>query len=99
MKKILIIVVIGVFIFIWSTFDAITKVSISTKIRLHTTYFLDEKIVIEWLEKYHGEALNHQVMLTFINWGLTNEDDFNRILKELNDETGIRIKVLKNQKL
>lgn len=88
---IILILIIGIFTFIWSTFDDIAKASISTKGILETNFFLDDKIIIDWLEKYHGEATNHQIILTFINWGLKNPNDFNRILKKLNNKTVTRI--------
>ncbi len=93
MKKKLIIIpvlTLGIFTFIWSTLDDIGKASISTKVILKTI-FLDDKIIIDWLEKYHGEATNHQIILTFIDWGLKNPNDFNRILEKLNDKTSQRI--------
>lgn len=90
MKKIIILPLL-LMLWFWFTSDAITKTSILTKARLHTNFFLDDQIVVDWLESYHGEASNYQVMLIFVDWGEENRDDFKRIVEKSSDKVKSRV--------
>ncbi|MCP3850183.1 MAG: hypothetical protein GY694_08115 [Gammaproteobacteria bacterium] len=65
----------------WYTEDDIGKVSLATKYMLSTYSKSDQKEMVEWLEKYHGEAPGHQVMLLFADWGISNPAPFVDLLR------------------
>ena len=76
---------IGLISFSYYTGDAIEKSAIDTMLRLHgyRIGFCQRTCINEWLTKYHGEAPDHQAMITFVSFGLGHTDLFLKILREL----------------
>lgn len=90
MKKILLVflsvLIIGTVAFgilVWTTADAIGRAAMSTSTLLMAKPVVNEETVIKWLEANHGEAPDHQVMLTFARWGIENPQDFVLFLRRL----------------
>lgn len=79
-------------IFTWTYSDDISKAALCTSFILGTQEFRNTDEVVKWLEKYHGEAPGHQVMITFSEWIIKNPLASQNIISALNDKTRERLR-------
>ena len=73
--------------FVWYTSDAIGRASLSTSTLLLAEPLIKDEQIITWLEKYHGEAPSHQVMINFIAWSSTHQEKAQKIIEKLSHDT------------
>ncbi len=71
--------------YVYKTEDSIGKAHWDTVLILqkYNWGLTTEERVTEWLTKYHGEAPDHQVMINFASFGISNPDRFLKVLQKL----------------
>ncbi len=75
----------GFFVFLYRNGDSVDRAAIDTEMRLVGTRIglCNEECISTWLTEYHGEAPGHQVMITFVSFGISNTNLFLKILRDL----------------
>jgi len=71
--------------------DSIAKASIITKYHLTFESVKSEQSLVDWLNKYHGEAPGHQVMNEFANWGIRSPERFSYYLNKVDSKVVGRV--------
>ena len=77
--------------FVWISSDEIAKAEIKTYTMLNGEFFISDNEIITWLSTYHGEAQSEQVMISFCQWGMKNQDSFIRLIHQMKNDTLKRV--------